>query len=304
MSSCAVGVDIGGTKVSVGLVTATGLVADTLQTAPTPANDGPDEIVRLVADMVGRIATDDMPIGVGSAGAIDRDGAVRSATDAIAGWAGVDLSASLARLLGRTPTVLNDVHAAAVGEAALGEGRGCTSFLMVTVGTGVGGAIYRDGRLVIGATGTAGSVGHTAARGYRTVRRCPCGQDAHIEAYASGPALELSYAEASGERLGLREIVRRASEGDAAAAAVLREGAEMLGSGLADALTLVDVERVLIGGGVASIGPGYLGMVAAAFERAAYPGLSTTPILAAGLTTDATLVGAGLHAMNAGTRRS
>jgi glucokinase len=302
----AIGVDIGGTKLSVGLVTPSGVVAGSVRTRPTPAASGPDAIVEAVASLVTELAAEAdamTPVGVGTAGVIDAHGTVLSATDAIADWAGFELHTALTARLGRPVTVLNDVHAAAVGEARLGAGRDRNGFLMVTVGTGVGGALWLDGALHTGRTGTAGSLGHTAARwldgergpGSVGVRECTCGQRGHIEAYASGPAMERAYGELTGRALTLRRIAARLDD-DPDAAAVLESGAAVLGTGIADALNLLDVDAVLVGGGVASIGPRYLTQVADAMARAALPGPANVPLLAAGLGTDATLVGAALHA--------
>ena len=169
---------------------------------------------------------------------------------------------------------------------------------MVTVGTGIGGALFGPDSLRTGVTGTAGSIGHLAARG-RISRVCTCGQPGHIEAYAAGPAMEQTFAEISGERLALRDIARRALAGDPHAQATLADGSQVLGVGLADALNLVDYGTVVIGGGVASIGAVYLEAVTAAFREAALPGPSSARIIPARLGTNATVIGAAIHAITA-----
>ncbi len=313
MTSFAIGIDIGGTKTSAGVVDEVGLVADSLLVEPTPATDGPEAILRLLVRMVRELdefGDSRIALGVGTAGVVSADGVIRSATNAIARWPGFELRRSLSEAVGRPVVVLNDVHAAAFGEAAVGAGRGVDAFLMVTVGTGVGGAVSRGGLPDVGATGIAGSLGHTAARG-RGSEICTCGQAGHIEAYASGPAMECAFAEATGRKLGLREIVELAhtlnsSSADGpldieAAREVLQAGAHVLGTGLADALNLIDVGLVILGGGVASV-PGYLDLVSDAFVTAALPGPSSATISAAQLGSEATLVGAGLFAMRRGAK--
>ena len=300
MMQYAIGIDIGGTKISAGVVCERGLVAGTLLTERTPAGEGPDEILRILIHMVhelDRAANCAYAIGVGTAGIVTADGGILSATDAIAGWRGFELGGSLVRALDRPVHVLNDVHAAAVGEAQLGAGRGVASFLMVTVGTGVGGSICRDGVPDFGASGASGSIGHTAARNQEP-RLCPCGQIGHIEAYASGPAMERAYLDATGRDMNLREIVAlaRGDATDEVAEQVLQTGATVLGVGLADAQNLIDVDMIILGGGVASIGSKYRDAVSDAFVTAALPGPSTAKIHAARLGTEATLVGAGLYA--------
>jgi glucokinase len=302
MRQQAIGVDIGGTKISAGVIENGRLEPDTLLTERTPAAAGPREIVplvvRLVRELESGVGVDVAgPVGVGAAGVINAQGVVLSSTSAIANWRGYDLRGSLSDALARPVAVLNDVHAAAVGEAQADPGDGSSTFLMVTVGTGVGGALCRGSVPDFGATGTAGSIGHTAARNQEP-RMCPCGQIGHIEAFASGPAMEAAYFMACGKHLGLREIVALASgePGDAEAARVLREGAEVLGVGLADAMNLIDVDKIVIGGGVASLGQVYLDLVRGAFAVAALPGPSRAKIRGARLGTQATLVGAGLYA--------
>ncbi len=302
MTQHSIGVDIGGTKISAGVVDRNGLVADTLLVEKTPAKDGPEKILHLLTRMVrdlDRHGHGSSAIGVGTAGVVRPDGVIRSSTDAIFGWAGFGLGASLAVAVGRPAFVLNDVHAAAFGEAVLGAGRGVDSFLMITVGTGVGGALCRGGIPDFGATGTAGSIGHSAARN-QAPRPCPCGQVGHVEAYASGPAMERAFADATGQSLNLRQIVELADDEDGrgvgeTARDVLRVGASILGTGLADAMNILDVSLVVLGGGVASI-PGYRTMVREAFVAAVLPGPASAPICDAGLGTEASLVGAGLYA--------
>lgn len=298
MRTAAVCVDIGGTKIAVALMDESGDVQPT-KTIPTPALGGPDGVARAVADLVNEVAAGSAPgapVGVGSAGVIDRRGHVASATNTIPGWQGFPLASAVSAATSRPVYALNDVHAAALAEAERGSGRLEDAFLMVTVGTGVGGALYDGGSLRTGVTGTAGSVGHLAARG-RSSRICTCGQPGHIEAYASGPGMERTFTERTGDRAGLREIVALADRGHSAALATIADGAETLGWGLADALNLLDYGVVVIGGGVASIGSSYLDAVGMAIHNAALPGPSAARVLPARLGTDATLVGAGLYAI-------
>ncbi len=303
MNPLAIGIDIGGTKLSVGVVGSSGLVDGSLMTESTPARQGAEAIVSLAGQMVKALHGfgDVSPtIGVGSAGVISADGSILSATNSILGWQGFDLGPAMTKEFGRPVRVINDVHAAALGESRFGVGTRLGSFLMVTVGTGVGGAIFRDGQVLVGASGTAGSLGHTAARN-QLPRVCTCGQSGHIEAYASGPAIERAFADATGRKIRLKEIavlaVGREHLGDEVVAnEVIGSAAAILGVGLADALNLEDLDAVVIGGGVASIGNTYLDAVRAAFVSAALPGPSKAAILSASLGPLATVVGAGTYA--------
>jgi glucokinase len=298
MSHSAIGVDIGGTKTAVAVVDQGG-VPHHLTVFPTPALEGPDRIVAAIVAAVRDLDAEvgrNSPVGVGSAGVFDTDGAVRSATDTIRGWTGYPLAANLSTEIGRPVVAINDVHAAAVGEGAASP-RLIDGFLMVTVGTGVGGALFGPGGLRTGMTGTAGSIGHLAARG-RTSRICTCGQPGHVEAYASGPAMEQTFTELTGERAALRDIAVRAAAGDPDAKATLDDGSQTLGVALADALNLLDYGTVVVGGGVASIGTLYLDAVTAALREAALPGPSMANVIPARLGPHATVIGAAIHAIS------
>lgn len=299
-----VGVDIGGTKIAVA-----GFVAEPeggrsratpVRTSATPARDGGEAIVRAVIDAVRAIEDGERvtAVGVGTAGVIGPDGSVASATDAIRGWAGFPLRSALERALGVPVAVVNDVHAAAVAEAAQGAGRGASGLLMVTVGTGVGGAVVLPDGLRVGATGTAGSVGHTelALPPELAGRRCGCGALGHVEAVASGPGLEQTYLERTGTALPLREVDTLARGGDRTAAEVIAQGAQFLGRALAAANAMLDVEVIAVGGGVAGIGERYLAEVAAAYRTVAMPGPALARLLPAELGVDATATGAALLA--------
>lgn len=298
LAAAAIGIDIGGTKLAVAAIDASGALVTPVLTGPTPAAEGPEAIVAALRGMVAEVARAadlpaELPAGVGSAGVLAPGGRVLSATDAIAAWSGFELRTELEAALGRSVRTLNDVHAAALGEQRLGAARGVRSFLMATVGTGLGGALVLDGRLRVGRTGTAGSLGHIAASG-RLPARCTCGQSGHLEAYVSGPALEAAYRDRTGVALSLRDL-GAARDRDAIAAEVIREGAETLGRGLADALNLLDVDCVVIGGGVAELGAPYLDVVARAMHGGALPGPSSVPLIRAQLGTRATLVGAAAY---------
>ena len=154
-----VGIDLGGTKTAAALVAPDGTLGVRVE-APTPAAEGPDAVLDVVAGLVARVAGDSPigGVGIGTAGIVDAAGRVVSATETFAGWVGTDLVAGVgARLPARVPIrVYNDVDAHLLGEAWLGAGCGHSSVLMVAVGTGVGGALLIDGRLVRGAHGAAG----------------------------------------------------------------------------------------------------------------------------------------------------
>ncbi|MEV4368743.1 ROK family protein [Nonomuraea sp. NPDC049637] len=201
------GIDIGGTKTAAALIPASATRGETEihlpARVPTPADGGAAAVLAAALELAEDRLTqaraagmDVIACGVGSAGTIDDNGVVTHATDALPGWRGTDLATAFTDRLGLPVTVLNDVHAWALGEARHGAARGSRLALVLTIGTGVGGALVRDGELLRGRNGMAGSLGHTPAvlpPDADADRPCPCGATGHLEAYASGPAILSAY---------------------------------------------------------------------------------------------------------------
>jgi glucokinase len=274
----AVGVDFGGTKVLAGVVDLRkGTVAGSAKKR-TDASDGPDELVeRLSTTIDEAIGSAGLPkktrlagIGVGIAGQVDSErGVLLGAPNLSQATVDLPLGAMLSKRFGVPAALLNDVQVAAIGEASFGAGRKAPDFLCVFVGTGIGGAIVRNGELVRGASGSAGEIGHiiVAANG----RYCGCGGKGHLEAYASRTAIthailnELRRGRASVVTSLAPEIDRSAPGGTALRSGVLakaieagdelvieavRDAATWLGYGLASAIDLLNPSRIILGGGV------------------------------------------------------
>ncbi len=283
-----------------GLVDAVG-EATAVEEAATPAQKGPRAIVATVLLAARRTlaaAGEAVTIcGVGTAGIVGPDGGIASATDLLRGWAGTPLAALLSADLGMPVRVLNDVHATGLCEARLGAARGSGSALIVAVGTGIGGAIVRDGEVQRGAHGIAGAIGHLPSP-LRRGAVCSCGALDHVEAHASGPALEAEYRRRTGEASRLRGIAARAMLGDEIARAVIAEGAEALGAVIGGANNLVDAETIVIGGGVSALDELYLGPLRRAARIEALGATKSVEIVAASFGPNACLVGAGLLALD------
>lgn len=294
MTESAIGVDIGGTKISAGVVDAGGAVVG-IRTVASPSQLGTEAMIDAVVDLVSDFPVG-LRLGVGTAGTVDDHGAVIAATDAIRGWRGTDLRARLTDRLDRSVTVLNDVHAAARAEALVGAAVGWRDFLTVTVGTGVGGALHLDGELRVGPRGAAGSIGHVTVLAGMP-RRCPCGHMGHVEAYASGPAMETAFREATGQDFRVPEIAALAARGDPDATGVLDGGARALGAGLAVTTALLDLDGVVIGGGVAQLGDPYLDAIRLGYDENVVAGAGDLRLVPARSGVHATLIGAGLAAL-------
>jgi glucokinase len=290
-------VDIGGTKILAGLVAADGTIAASEQVA-TPAREGAAAIIAAVVELCEKLQADHGPVarcGVGTAGVVGEHGEITSATDHLSGWAGTRLQDRLTEALNMPVTVLNDVQAVGLCEALLGAAKGYRSALMLALGTGVGGAIARNGAVERGAWGIAGSVGHHLSP-VRRGRRCACGGTDHLEAYASGTAMEEEYRTRTGRIAPLREIAAVARAGDADAAAVILEAAEVLGACIGSANNVVDADIVVVGGGVLALGDLLLIPAREAARREALGLSKAVQIVPAMFGTTACLIGASLAA--------
>lgn len=305
MRLVALGLDIGGTKTAGAVVGPDGAVLDAAET-PTPAADGPDAVLGTAAALGVRLrdrAADGgahvVGAGVGTAGTVDPvTGTVRYATSSLPGWTGTPVAARLGAALGLPVVVDNDVRAVAFGEAQqAGEALATGLVLFVAVGTGVGGALLRDGRLDHGATGAAGDVAHLVV-GPPRGRHCGCGRRGHLEAVASGPAIAAAYAArtatAGAPAADLRVVAARAAGGDAVAQAVIAEGAAVLGRALGGLVNVLDPVAVVVGGGVPGIGPCWWEPMEAALRAECLPGPAAVTLRPARLGARAGVVGAAL----------
>jgi glucokinase len=294
------GVDIGGTTTQV-VLCSTGLdVLDRVE-LPTPAAEGGRAMIATVLDglrlLLGRRSAHLVGVGVGAAGVVDAEaGRILVASDSFTGWAGFGVTAALEASLGVPAFLDNDVNAFLRGEVAKGAVAGERHVLGMTLGTGVGGALWMDGALLDGPHGAAGEIGHIP--GFGDIP-CSCGGRGHLETLAAGRSLAARYAERTGRDTDAKGVARAAGEGDADALAVLTAA----GAGIARALLitagLVDVTTVVIGGGVSRSWPLLEPAVQAAL--AAEPPVSGQPIrlVPALLGSDAVAVGAASRARNA-----
>jgi glucokinase len=273
--SYAVGLDIGGTKISAGVVDGTGRILARSR-RPTAAGD-PAAIERDVVALVTGFASD-FPIdavGVAAAGFVDADmSTVRIAPNLA--WRDYPLGARLSEALGRPVLVENDANAAGWAEHRFGAAVGAAEMLMVTIGTGIGGAVVSGSRLLRGANGFAAEIGHL--RFVPGGLPCGCGRLGCWEQYASGSALSRRARRAAAtmpERA--RELVARAGgdaalirgevvtacarEGDPLAVELVQQFAEDLGLGIASLVAVLDPSVVVLGGGMATDGDYLLPLV-------------------------------------------
>lgn len=321
--SLGLGVDLGGTKILVGVIGLTSGKVHGRVKKRTRADQGPDEVLDRVVAAVEEVldgldrdaAREVQSIGVAAAGQVDRDSGTLVAAPNLGGRIDMPLGRILGKRWGLPVTLGNDVQAASLGEMRFGSARGIARQLCVFIGTGIGGALIDNGELDAGPTGTAGELGHMVidAGG----RFCGCGGRGHLEAYASRTAIALVLAReiergrpsrltalledendgnadiAGSIRSGM--LARAVEQDDGLVLEVLREAAWYLGLGLASAINFYNPQRVVLGGGLIEAMPGYVDLVAPLAKTSALPAPAAgVEIVASALGDDAGIVGAAL----------
>ena len=242
------GVDIGGTSTQVALFDADLTLVDRLE-VPTPAAVGGGAMAGAALDAV-RLLLDRtdarlLGVGVGAAGVVDaREGRILVASDSFRNWAGFGVTAAFEEALGVPAFLDNDVNAFLRGEATAGAVAGEPDVLGMTLGTGVGGALWLDGALYGGPHGAAGEIGHIPGFGDLP---CTCGGRGHLETLASGRAIAARYGKRTGRELSAREV---AEASDPDALAVYEDAGTAVARALLVTAGLLDVTTVVIGGGV------------------------------------------------------
>ncbi|TNM45099.1 ROK family glucokinase [Nocardioides albidus] len=280
-SALTCGIDIGGTKIAGAVVAPDGTVVAEAR-VESPATD-PTAMEEAAAALVAGFAAehDVTAVGVGAAGNVASDRSTVLFAPNIA-WRNEPLGVDLARLTGLPVVVENDANAAAWGEFRYGAGRDVDDQLMVTVGTGVGGGVVIDGKLLRGAYGVAAEIGHLNV--VRDGRLCGCGNRGCLEQYGSGTALVRAAREAvAGNSLLAQDLVDRAGgdpaaitgpmittaaqEGDRFAIEQFEHLGSWLGHGIASLVAVLDPAVIVIGGGVSDAGDLLVAPLRSAFEH-------------------------------------
>lgn len=303
----AVGIDVGGTHLRAGLVGPDGLLGPVLHRASEV--DEADALIAAilrVLDELGAGDTSRLPVGLGMAGLVDREGCLRYGPNV--GVRETPLAALLVGALGgqRAVRVVNDASAAVVGEHRAGAARGHRDVVMFTLGTGVGGGVIADGRLLEGANGFAGELGHLVIA--EDGRDAPSGVRGTVEAYASGTAIGREAEEAVTAGLtGARgadapAVVAAATAGEPWAIVVLERVGLHLGVAIASVVSVLDPSIVVVGGGAGDAAAAFLLPAARTALRANLMGAAhrpLVPVVPAELRDDAGVIGAALLAADA-----
>lgn len=263
-----IGIDLGGTNIAAGVVDeAQHIVAEA--SLPTGASRGPEAVAEdicraaaLAMERAGITAAHCASVGIGSPGTCDsRRGVVVRAYNL--GWFDVPVCDMVTRRLGLPCRLSNDANCAALAETVAGAAVGVRSMVMVTLGTGVGGGIISDGKLLEGVGGTGAEVGHTVLM--LDGEDCTCGRKGCWEAYASATALIRQGKRAAaaqpgsllagyGDALTGKDVFDAAAAGDAAAQAVVDRYCVYVAAGVTDLVNILGPELVLIGGGISRQG--------------------------------------------------
>lgn len=264
-------VDLGGTKIAAMLADASGQVV-AQKTIPTRAHEGPAAVLDRTADLVQELAAQagrsPVALGMGLPGLVDLpNGVVRFLPNLPTHWRDVPARAQLSARIGCPVYLLNDVRLATLGELVFGHGRSVGTMAFFAIGTGIGGGVVIDGRLRLGRLGAAGELGHQTI--LPDGARCGCGSTGCLETLASGPAITAEGVRLllSGQAPALHRLVdgrleqvtpakmaQAAAEGDQAVREALTRAATYLGIGIANVVTILHPELVVLGGGVAGIG--------------------------------------------------
>lgn len=273
MTTLYASVDLGGTSIKGALGDADGhLVAE--QTVPTLAYEGPDAVLHRMGALIGDLAAQaggkPAALGLAVPGLADlRRGGTLFLPNLPTQWRNVEVRDILTPRVGCPVYLLNDVRTATLGELTFGHGQGRVNLTMAffALGTGIGGGIVVDGRLRLGPLGAAGELGHQTV--VPDGPRCGCGNYGCLETVASGPAItaegirlmlsgqaprlhELAAGEPS--RVTTKEMAAAAAAGDESIAEAIRRAARYLGIGVANVITILHPDLVVLGGGVAQIG--------------------------------------------------
>jgi glucokinase len=314
----AIGIDLGGTKIDVAQVDASGKVHARLR-MPTDVKNGPAAVESQIFEAVNQLCAKNFSsapvgIGIGVAGQVESGtGVVRFAPNL--NWHNMPLLANIQNSLRMSGVAINDVRAATWGEWLYGAGKGCNDLVCLFIGTGIGGGIVSDGRMLNGSSNTAGELGHIIVDINGPL--CYCGSRGCMEAYAGGRALSKRTREAieqdpsKGEYLlklaggdinmiTTRMVSEAAREGDALSVQLIDKMVEALVAGCASIVNAFNPARLILGGGVTEGYPELIQRVEEGVKkRALSSAASELKVVPAMLQNDSGVVGAAAIAMQA-----
>ncbi|MDB4875501.1 MAG: hypothetical protein JWM41_1947 [Gemmatimonadetes bacterium] len=289
-----IGVDLGGTNIVVGAMSADGEQHLAVRSAPTSAELGAEGVADRIVGLIEEVILDTMEIkrasrkdflgvGIGAPGPLDRENGLVIVAPNL-GWRNFPLRDRIGERLDLPATLDNDANCATVGEWWQGAARGGTNVIGMTIGTGIGGGLILDGKLFHGSSDVAGEIGHTTID--LNGRHCKCGNYGCLEAYASGPAIatrarEVLVREETAsllpsmvggklDSITAETVYKAAQQGDAVANEIVRDTARYLGAGIANLLNIINADVVVVAGGVTQAGDALFTPLNAEVRRRAF----------------------------------
>ena len=280
MKEYAFGIDLGGTTAKVGLFTTSGKLLEKWEVRTDTSNNGAHILENLAAAVQQKMQEKGLSadkvegVGLGVPGPVLDSSIVPIVCANLGGWGNRNVSIELSELLGGIRVLVgNDANVAALGEIWMGAAQGCRSAVMVTLGTGVGGGVIVNGKVIDGAHGAGGEIGHITVNPHETAV-CGCGKHGCLEQYSS----------ATGVVRCMKKLLDENPEVD--------EMASTLGMALANIAATTDPEMFMIGGGVARAGEVLFTPLVRHYKEYAFQSCKETPIKAASLGNDAGIYGA------------
>jgi glucokinase len=259
-----IGVDLGGTDMKLGRYTRGGECLQSLK-LPTPQPPDPESVIPAIAAAIQRLdpTREAIALGIGTPGPADAAGRIAKLAINLGGWVDVHLADRLEALTGLPTVIGNDANCAALGEGWLGAGRPYKNWILLTLGTGVGGAIFLNGELFVGHNGTAGELGLVTVdfNGHP----CNSGNNGSLEQHASAQAIR--------RRTGLEPgvLAEQAKAGERSAIAFWQQYGRELAAGLASSIYVLAPEAVVIGGGICAAADLFFPSLKAEVERRVKP---------------------------------
>ena len=306
------GVDIGGTTVKLGFFDREGTLLDKWE-IPTRTEDDGCNILPDVADSISEklkekeVAIEDVAgIGVGAPGPIDGEGVVHRAVNL--GWGVFSIKKTLEDILHLPVMAGNDANVAALGEMWKGGGRGSRDLIMVTLGTGVGGGIITDGRILTGVCGAGGEIGHVHVEDAET-ESCNCGNYGCLEQYTSATVItrlanrKLAGCDKEsvlrGGEVSAKTVFDAVKQKDALAMEIAEEFGKYLGDGLAVIASVINPDTIVIGGGVSRAGEILMDYIRPHYEKNVFHGSREVKFALATLGNDAGIYGSAKLVLDA-----
>lgn len=299
------GIDLGGTTVKCGLFSGEGVLMEKWEIPTNTADGGKNILPDIAATIQGKMAEKNIAkeevkgIGIDVPGPVLNEKIVNKCVNL--GWGVFDVAAEMESLTGITTKVCNDANAATLGEMVAGGGKGHKNLVMLTLGTGVGGGIIIDGRIIEGVNGAGGELGHMCVNPDEE-DVCGCGNRGCLEQYASATgivrcarkALDSYESETvlkNDETLNCKVIFDAAKAGDALGVKLVDDYGNLLGRAMAMIACVTDPEVFVLGGGVSKAGQQLLDVVAPYYNKYAFHACRKTEITLATLGNDAGMYG-------------